>query len=298
MTNLSNIDLKLLRVFVAVVHNGGFSLAQTELNVSQSTISVHLKNLETRLGMVLCQRGRSGFALTENGQRVYNASKALFKHIDDFQSTILDYEKLVGELHIGVIDNLARHPGFRLSNAIRAFSKLDHEVDITVHVAPPNHLEQLVLSGQAHMAVGFFPRRLSQLTYEDIFSSELELYCGVGHEFFDKPDNEIELEDIARAKHAQRGYVSYEQLPDQHRSFNYTARAHNIEGIAHLILSGDYIGFLPNYYAEYWIKRNQMRSIHDNIYRYISRYEIIRRKATQKTPAESIFYDLIIKNSA
>jgi len=43
--SISNVDLKLLRVFMTVARSGGFSLAQTELNVSQATISIHIKNL-------------------------------------------------------------------------------------------------------------------------------------------------------------------------------------------------------------------------------------------------------------
>ncbi|WP_243747190.1 LysR family transcriptional regulator [Yersinia pestis] len=60
-------DLRLLRVFKAVVDCGGMSAAELELNISLSTISKHIKDLEQRLGLTLCQRGREGFAVTERG---------------------------------------------------------------------------------------------------------------------------------------------------------------------------------------------------------------------------------------
>ena len=50
LTNLSDIDLKLLRVFVAVAEAQGVSAAQETLLMNQSTISTHLASLETRLG--------------------------------------------------------------------------------------------------------------------------------------------------------------------------------------------------------------------------------------------------------
>src|SRR5687768_3987893 len=115
---ISNVDLKLLSVFRTVARSGGFSLAQTAWKVSQATISIHIKNLETRLGLTLCQRGRGGFALTEDGQRVYDASNALFNHIEDFRSLVLGFERLVGELQIAVIDNAVHHPTFQLGNII------------------------------------------------------------------------------------------------------------------------------------------------------------------------------------
>ncbi len=64
-------DLRLLRVFKAVVENGGFSAAEAELGITRSTISVHMANLETRMQLKLCIRGRQGFSLTEDGRSDY-----------------------------------------------------------------------------------------------------------------------------------------------------------------------------------------------------------------------------------
>ena len=50
---LSDADLRLLRVFKAVVDCGGMAAAELELNIGTSTISRHIKDLETRLGLVL-----------------------------------------------------------------------------------------------------------------------------------------------------------------------------------------------------------------------------------------------------
>ena len=291
--SISNVDLKLLSVFRTVARCGGFSLAQTELNVSQATISIHIKNLETRLGLTLCQRGRSGFALTEDGQKVYDASNALFSHIEDFKSLVLGYERLVGELQLAIIDNTVFHPSFQFGRVIRDFGTLKHSVDITVHVAPPNQLEQMVLSSQVHIGVGFFPRRLSQLEYHPAFESDMELYCGAGHPLFSVPNEDLSPDVIAQHPHAQRGYVSFDQLPDNERAFIYTARAQNIEGLAHLILSGQYLAFLPVHYARNWLGTGQMRSLLPSSYAYTSLYEIIRRKSAARTPAEKKFFELL-----
>ena len=75
---VSDIDLRLLRVFVSVVEAGGFSLATARLNVAESTISTHMSDLEARLGIRLCERGRGGFRITQRGQEVYQETLALF----------------------------------------------------------------------------------------------------------------------------------------------------------------------------------------------------------------------------
>jgi len=292
LPSMSNVDLKLLSVFRTVARSGGFALAQTELNVSQATISIHIKNLETRLGFKLCQRGRGGFALTEDGQQVYDASNALFNHLEDFRSLVLGFEKLVGELQISIIDNSVFHPKFQLGNVIHKFGELDHSVDITVHVAPPNTLEQIVLSSRAHLGIGYFPRRLAQLEYFPLYESEVKLYCGERHPLFDRKDASITEEDVENYDHAQRGYVSYDQLPDREKPFNYTARAPNIEGLAHFVLSGRYLAFLPVHYAVQFTRENKIHT-----YGYISRYELIRRKSAARTPAESKFQELLLNEA-
>ena len=74
MKQLHEVDLRLLRVFDAVVRCGGLSAAQAELNVGQSTISMQIGQLEVRLGAKLCERGRGGFRLTDQGRAIHDAS--------------------------------------------------------------------------------------------------------------------------------------------------------------------------------------------------------------------------------
>ena len=48
-----------LRVVKSVVECGGMAQAELELNIGISTVSRHIKDLETRLGLTLCRRGRA-----------------------------------------------------------------------------------------------------------------------------------------------------------------------------------------------------------------------------------------------
>src|SRR5256885_16652421 len=72
---VSDLDLRLLRVFLAIVDAGGVSAAQASLGVGQSTLSSQLSTLETRLGFSLCERGRGGFRLTAKGRRFVDMAR-------------------------------------------------------------------------------------------------------------------------------------------------------------------------------------------------------------------------------
>jgi DNA-binding transcriptional LysR family regulator len=84
MRRLTDIDLRLIRIFRAIVECQGLSGAELVLNLSQSRVSTSLAELEARLGARLCRRRRSGFALTEAGAAVYEASHELFEAVDRF----------------------------------------------------------------------------------------------------------------------------------------------------------------------------------------------------------------------
>ncbi|MBV8839057.1 MAG: LysR family transcriptional regulator, partial [Alphaproteobacteria bacterium] len=84
-SQIYDVDLKLLRCFCAIVEEGSFTAAQATLNLSQSVLSEHLKSLEIRLGMRLCQRGPKGFKLYREGEVVYQAAKELFASIEIFK---------------------------------------------------------------------------------------------------------------------------------------------------------------------------------------------------------------------
>lgn len=102
---ISDTDLRLLRVFVTIARCGGFTPAQAELNVSQSTISNQMRALETRLGVRLCQRGRQGFRLTEQGRALLHSADELFRSLEQFQvDTAALRGDLTGELRVGVVD--------------------------------------------------------------------------------------------------------------------------------------------------------------------------------------------------
>jgi len=103
LNQLHTVDLKLLRVFAEIVKCGGFSAAQAALNIGQSTISEQMTHLETRLGVKLCQRGRSGFRLTEQGVAIFESTRRLLAAVDDFclDADVLK-QKITGKLPLGL----------------------------------------------------------------------------------------------------------------------------------------------------------------------------------------------------
>jgi hypothetical protein len=124
IASLSDSDIRLLRVFQAVVRQQGFAAAQSELGLSPATISNHIAHLETRLGVRLCSRGRKGFALTPEGARLHEASLNLLRSVENF-STIVGSVRghLTGSVHFGTVDAIYTNGDLDISSALAEFSK-------------------------------------------------------------------------------------------------------------------------------------------------------------------------------
>src|SRR5262245_15139312 len=142
MRSVSNIDLRLLRVFVTVAECGGYAAAQSRLNIGTSTISLHMTELEQRLGFRLCDRGRSGFRLTERGNNVYSEAKVILRSLDDFAARMSTLaHQLSGKLVIGMVDNLVTHPNFAMVRALRSFHSKPNKVYFDLFTSSREELE-------------------------------------------------------------------------------------------------------------------------------------------------------------
>lgn len=286
---LSHVDIRLLRVFAAVVDCGGFAPAQVALNVSQSTISVHMATLEARLDMRLCERGRSGFRVTAEGRRVHEAAQSLFRAIDSFGSEVEALRgRLTGELHIGCVDSVVTNPDFALPQALARFEARHGAVQIGLHIAPPAEIERAVIEGRFHIGIGGYTQRLSALDYRPLIAEAQKLYAARGHPLAVMPPPGPAPSDLGAYKFARRSYIPDGAIPHAEHLVT-AAQAENMEATAMLILSGAHIGFLPEHYARAWTRTGEMVAILPEAMRFDSTMELITRKTVPQTPAAGYF---------
>lgn len=262
LTTPTDADIRLLNVFRTIVRCRGFAPAQAELNSSQSTISTQIAALEAKLGVRLCERGRSGFMLTEEGESIYTATNELFAAIEDFRIKAAESRHcLAGELRLGIVDAIATNASCNISAAIAKFKERSSEVNIKLSVAPPTDLETAILDGRLHLAISFFPHRLPTLTYEPAFVEDQILHCGAKHPLFAEDDEQQLLDKLPSCDYVDRSYME-DPFAAQALAFQRDkCSALNMEAIAILILSGKFVGYLPTHYGHYWVARGEMRTL-------------------------------------
>lgn len=259
LSQLRDLDLQLLRLFVTVVESGGFSAAQGELGIGQSTISTQMAKLETRLGFRLCERGKAGFRLTPKGEQVLSATHKLFAAIETFKGEAQGMaDKLLGELRIGISEALSDEVLEGIGEAIGRFRQRNQAVQIELLSAMPAELERRLLQDQLQLAIGYFSGNQAALNYQPLFDERQRLYCSRQHPLSGRKALNVEdLQDCDRVVHPYR-FISADEPWQGGIS---SARCEQVEGSLAFILSGAHLGYLPEHVAEPWIARGSLHAL-------------------------------------
>lgn len=94
-------DWDKLRIFHAVADAGSLTHAGDTLHLSQSAVSRQIRSLEESLTTTLFHRHARGLILTEQGELLFDATKAMMKRLDAAEARIKDSEEEVyGELKV------------------------------------------------------------------------------------------------------------------------------------------------------------------------------------------------------
>lgn len=150
-------DWDKLRVFHAVAHAGSLTHAGDELHLSQSAISRQIRGLEEQLESTLFHRHARGLLLTEQGELLYEATRAMSKRLNAAVARIRDSkDEIYGQLRVTATAGfgtlwlaprlhrlLEMHPKLSV-NLILTEAILDlpmREADVAIRMASPNQAD-------------------------------------------------------------------------------------------------------------------------------------------------------------
>ncbi|MCX7645912.1 MAG: LysR family transcriptional regulator [Rhodobacteraceae bacterium] len=274
MRRLSDTDLRLIRIFCTVVDCRGFREAQIALNMAQSTLSTHIATLERNLGKRLCERGRRGFRLTPAGEDTYAAAQTLLRDLERFEAAMdRIHGRQTTRLRIGTVDAMTTFPGIDIPGAIARFAARRPEVLVELETDTPAALQKSLLSGARDIVIGPGFQPMPGIEYVELPSEEHHLFCGRSHPWFALDDSRIGQADFLSAAFSVR---SYQHFDDTYRLGRVTARATvgSMEAQELLILSGAYVGFLPDHRGRLWAGLGRMRPIRPDIWSFRSRFHL------------------------
>ncbi|MDS9469028.1 LysR family transcriptional regulator [Paracoccus sp. MBLB3053] len=289
-------DIRLIRIFLRVVEAGGLSAAQSELNLALSSISEKISALEARYGLKLCKRGRSGFSLTPAGEDFYKEAQRLLGSLDQFSNRVAGFSsQMPRSLAVGLVDTIISDPLCPVSRAVAKFAEAAPSVHLEIATLSPGELLREVIGQKVDLAVGSFPRAAMGLDYLSLHDEQHNLYCACTHQLFDMPDPQIGIDSIREHRIIARSYWASRDI----RVFAISAphaTVSNMEAEAHLILSGAYLGYLPDHYAAKF--PGQLRAIRPDLFSYVAKFQVAARQDWQSRQATRAFIEALQEASS
>lgn len=289
---LSDIDLRLLRVFQAVASAGGFARAQGVLGISQPAISTQIAKLEDRLGVRLCDRGPQGFALTPEGVRVLDEVDALLAHIDAAArrlNTIADTE--VQRVRLGVVDSTVTDPNNPLVEVLSQVRQEMPNVQASIAILDfLSCLEELRAHRLDIAIVGIAGNERIPPDAETfpLYQETSNLYCSPDHPCASVSDSTALQHALGNAQISAHSFVFNPIDKDLDPALLGPVEGiaqDTIELTAYYTLAGGYVGLLPDHYAAPWVtagKLTSLASLHPPI---LSEFHAVRLLPKSEIPA-------------
>lgn len=106
---MSDLNYHHLRYFRAVAHDGNLTRAAERLNLSQSALSIQIKQLEERLGHQLFERRGRQLYLTEAGRIALDHADTIFSTGEELLETLRQTGAARRAIRIGALATLSRN---------------------------------------------------------------------------------------------------------------------------------------------------------------------------------------------
>ncbi|WP_272677045.1 LysR family transcriptional regulator [Providencia huaxiensis] len=278
---LTEKDLKSLRVFTSVAEAGGFTIAEKKLNMSKASISRHIREIEEKLGVQLCERGPSGFKLTESGLFVIEKANTALKALDNIKTEVDERHGILsGTLVIGVIEHILTDPLCHLSATIAQFTQEAPNVKLELSILNHNQLNKALSDRTIQIGIRGQYHENSRFNYQFLFIENHKLYVSAN-----TANNKHNLALVYRPHPFTESILASGE-------FSRGPEAAGLEAVATFIASGHYVGILPEDYASHINFRHSLIEMSDSPV-FHNRICAITEASKPLTQSEALFLKLL-----
>jgi DNA-binding transcriptional LysR family regulator len=249
--------------FYEVARHGSFTAAARELMVSQSSLSIQVKQFEQSLGGALLDRRRGGVDLTEAGNAAFQVAERVFQDIDQLHALLLESERMIkGRVSIGTVNSIGI---YLLPEVLRTFRDTFPDVGIKIDFKESEAVMDLLYTGKVDFAIVPWYRRYPDLTSRRVTKNKMFL---VG-----PPDHPLAHGEVIAPRELEAyPFVGYEEGMETRAmidglfkrmslSIEYAIESSNSATIKHMVMAGMGLAILPDVAVAPEIRRKQLSRI-------------------------------------
>lgn len=260
MNYLDDVDLKRLRIFDAVAKCGGFKGAEEALNINNSTICKAIAELEGRLGVILCKRGRGGFSLTEKGEEIYQLNFKLFNDLGNYVGAVKNISQASARtFRIAIVDNTLNDPHSHFLTGLTQLFSEHPNLKFDLKILASDDVPLSLLRGELDVAVALVYRNVSGLRVYHLYNEDVKPYVATKHEELWSAAS-LTLDDIANYRLATYTHTDPRALLGSHETAGFFF-CPQLEGILIFGLIGSHVAMLPKFYAQSWVDSGHLKPI-------------------------------------
>ncbi len=167
------ISLTQLEVLVAVVECGGFSGAAKRLYMSQPSVSTHIRNLESSLGVQVVQRTTQGARATPAGEVVVDHARRIFDLLESLEHAAAAHQgQEAGRLVVAGTTTLGT---YLLPRLVADFTRRAPNVECQIRVGNEDTVEGWLVRGEVAVGLCIDSPREEQLVAEPLLEEQMVL---------------------------------------------------------------------------------------------------------------------------
>lgn len=246
--------------FYEVARHGSFTAAARELMVSQSSLSIQIKQLEQDMGRPLFDRRKGGVDLTDAGASAYQVAERVFHDIDRLQSSLRETERQIkGMISVGTVNSIGIYV---LPQMLTAFKAAFPDVKMKIDFKHAEKVLDLLYSGKVDFAIIPWNRKYTDLESVKIARNKMFLVA--------PPDHPVaRMETVSPRDLEAYPFVGYEEgmqtrsmidalFKRMALSVEYSIESANSATIKHMVMAGMGLAFLPDVAVSPEIRRGQL----------------------------------------
>ena len=173
-------EFRHLQTFQAIIQEGSFLKAAEKLQYAQSTITLHMQQLEAELGVKLFSRRGKRTELTVAGRTLRDHADRLLHRAASLQQAMTDLVAgEAGHLRIGSIEPVA---SVHLPAILVQFFHKYPKVRLTLEVGVTQLISQRVATGSLDLAICSPPNANLGLIFELLFQDPISLLLPENHQ--------------------------------------------------------------------------------------------------------------------
>ncbi len=165
--------------FLTVARLGNFTRAAAKLAISQSTLTVQIRNLEQTLGVRLFDRNRRQVSLTTSGRALITPIDDIVERIESLVARTQDESAL--RRGIVTIAALPSITGSVLPPIIASFISSNPGIKVRIHDVVAQRIVDLVKSGDVDFGIGSLTRKDREVIAEPLWTDNLWVFVDREH---------------------------------------------------------------------------------------------------------------------